>query len=170
MFIAVKNTALLTYAGNWMIVRLHLKVKWRLTVFHVFWPGELLPHCDLKKGHLERHKRREILISTSKQKMRTRDESRGGWKSRRIVWGRRDHRLIRPLLRLPCLLNSEKRLRLVMDGPVKMMVFLPEMLWHSCLATRLWSCGLFFKVARPSVPWPSFRWTEICAVEDQTPH
>lgn len=57
-----------------------------------------------------------------------------------------------------------------MDGPVKMMVFLPEMLWHSCLATRLWSCGLFFKVARPSVPWPSFRWTEICAVEEQTPH
>lgn len=53
---------------------------------------------------------------------------------------------------LPCLLNSEKRLRLVMDGPVKMMVFLPEMFWHSCLATRLWSCGLFFRAARPSAP------------------
>jgi len=65
---------------------------------------------------------------------------------------------------IPCLLNSLKRLRLVIDGPVKMMVFLPEIFWHSCLATRLWSWGLFFKVARPSVPCPSFRWTEICRV------
>lgn len=72
------------------------------------------------------------------------------------------HNLLQKLLCIPCLLNSVKRLRLVMDGPVKMMAFFPEMFWQSCLATRLWSWGLFFKVARPSVPWPSFRWTAIC--------
>lgn len=73
----------------------------------------------------------------------------------------------------PCLLNSVKRLRLVMDGPVKTMVFFPEMFWHSCLATRLWSWVLFFKVARVSEPWPSFRCTAICGVRGQaekTPH
>lgn len=81
--------------------------------------------------------------------------------------GQQMQHLLLHLVCVPCLLNSEKRLRLVMDGPVKMMVFLPEMFWQSCLATRLWSCGLFFKVARPSVPWPSFRWTEIWAVQGQ---
>lgn len=106
----------------------------------------------------------EIRISTSKQKMRTREGRRGGWRSRKIktetVLNSGDmadtdqqiQHLLLHLVCVPCLLNSEKRLRLVMDGPVKMMVFLPEMFWQSCLATRLWSCGLFFKVARPSVP------------------
>lgn len=53
--------------------------------------------------------------------------------------GQQIQHLLFQLVCVPCLLNSEKRPRLVMDGPVKMMVFLPEMFWQSCLATRLWS-------------------------------
>ncbi|KAJ8250466.1 hypothetical protein COCON_G00223880 [Conger conger] len=50
----------------------------------------------------------------------------------------------------------QPRLRLVMLGPVKMMALRPDRLWHSCLATRLWSCGLFFRASTPSGPGPSF--------------
>lgn len=119
----------------------------------------------------------KIRISTSKQITRTRGDRQESWRSRKTKkekvlcldnmadTGQQIQHLLLQLVCVPCLLNSEKRPRLVMDGPVKMMVFLPEMFWQSCLATRLWSWGLFFKVARPSVPWPSFRCTEICAVD-----